>query len=116
MVFAQKFNGFDVEIIKLLMLVIEQSIIEACRSVVGGEQWWKKEHVVTEFVNQFFLPDKKNPDWKKGVPHSWIRQEWHTALISIHRYITCKGIFSLIYIYHIRLLMHLNEYCPLNMP
>jgi hypothetical protein len=38
-----------------------------------------------EFVNQCLLPDKKNPDWRKGVPHSWIRQEWHTALIIIHR-------------------------------
>jgi hypothetical protein len=74
MVFAQNFDGFEVEIGKLLMLVTEQSIAKACRLVVGGERWWKKEHVVTEFVNQFLLPDKKNPDWRKGVPHSWIRQ------------------------------------------
>jgi hypothetical protein len=116
MVFAQNFDHFEVEIRKLLMLVTEQSIIEACRLVVGGERWWNKEHVVTEFVNQFLLPDKKKPDWRKGVPHSWIRQEWHTALIIIHRYITCKGIFSLIYIYRIRLLMHLNKDYPLNLP
>jgi hypothetical protein len=116
MEFAQNFDGFEVEIEKLLMLVTEQSIAKACRLVVGGERWWKKEHVVTKFVNQFLLPDKKNPDWRKGVPHSWIRQEWHTALIIIHRYITCEGRFSLIYIYHIRLLMHLNGDYPLNLP
>jgi hypothetical protein len=92
------------------MLVTEQSIAKACRLVVGGERWWKKEHVVTEFVNQFLLPDKQNLDWRKGVPHSWIRQEWHTALI------ICEGRFSLIYIYHIRLLMHLNGDYPLNLP
>jgi hypothetical protein len=53
--------------------------------VVGGERWWKKEHVVTEFVNQFLLPDRQNPNWNRGVPHSWIQPEWHTALIIIHR-------------------------------
>ena len=116
MVFAQNFDGFEVEIGKLLMLVTEQSIAKACRLVVGGERWWKKEHVVTEFVNQFLLPDKQNPDWRKGFPHSWIRQEWHTALIFIHRYMTCEGRFSLIYIYHIIFLMHLNGDYPLNIP
>jgi hypothetical protein len=116
MEFALNFDGYEVEIGKLLMLVTEQTIAKACRLVVGGERWWKKEHVVTEFVNQFLLPDKQNPNWRKGVPHSWIRPEWHTALIVIHRYITCEGRFSLIYIYHIRLLMHLNGDYPLNLP
>jgi hypothetical protein len=100
----------------MLMLVTEQTIAKACRLVVGGERWWKKEHVVTEFVNQFLLPDKKNLNWRRGVPRSWIRPEWHTALIVIHRYITCEGRFSLVYIYHIRILMHLNGDYPLNLP
>jgi len=84
--------------------------------VGGGERWWNKEHVVTEFLNQFMLPDKKNTNWKRGIPRSWIRPEWHTALIVIHRYITCKGRFSLVYIYHIRILIHLNGDYPLNIP
>jgi hypothetical protein len=116
MEFALNFDGHEVEIGKMLMLVTEQTIAKACRLVVGGERWWKKEHVVTEFVNQFLLPDKQNPNWKRGVPHSWIRPEWHTALIIIHRYITCEGRFSLVYIYHIRILMHLNGDYPLNLP
>ena len=73
MEFSQNFDGFEVEIRKLLMLVTKQTIAKACRLVVGGEQWWKKEDLVTKFVNQFFLPDKKKSDWIKGVPHSWIR-------------------------------------------
>jgi hypothetical protein len=84
--------------------------------VVGGERWWKKEHVVTDFVNQFLLLDKQNPDWRRGIPRSWVRPEWHTALVVIHKYITCKGRFSLIYIYHIRILMHLNGDYLLNLP
>jgi hypothetical protein len=37
-------------------------------------------------------------------------------MIIIHRYITCEGRFSLVYIYHIRLLMHINGDYPLNLP
>jgi hypothetical protein len=116
MEFALNFDGHKVEIGKILMLVTEQTIAKACILVVGGERWWKKEHVVTEFVNQFLLPYNQNPNWRRGVPRSWIIPEWHTALIIIHRYITCKGIFSLVYIYHIRILMHLNGDYPLNLP
>jgi hypothetical protein len=116
MEFALNFDGHEVEIGKMLMLVTEQTIAKACRLVVGGERWWKKEHVVTEFVNQFLLPEKQNPDWRRGIPRSWVRPEWHTALVVIHRYITCEGRFSLIYIYHIRILMHLNGDYPLNLP
>jgi hypothetical protein len=79
---------------KLLMLVNKNIHCQSLQIGIGGERWWKKEHVVMEFVNQFLLPDKRiqigrkefpQLDWKKGVPHSWIRQEWHTALIIIHR-------------------------------
>jgi hypothetical protein len=104
------------EIVRMLILVTEKKIVKACRLVVGGERWWKKEHVVTEFVNQFMLPDKQNLNWKRGVPRSWIRPEWHTALIVIHRYITCEGRISLVCIYHIGILMHLNGDYPLNLP
>ena len=62
MMFAQNFDGFEVVIGKLLMLVTKQSIAKACKLAIGGERRWKKEHVVMEFVNQFLLPDKKNPD------------------------------------------------------
>jgi hypothetical protein len=62
------------------------------------------------------IPEKQNPNWKKGIPHSWVRKEWHTALLIIHRYITCEGRFSLVYLYHIRLLIHINGDYPLNLP
>jgi hypothetical protein len=34
----------------------------------------------------------------------------------IHRYITCEGHFSLVHLYHIRLLIHVNGDYPLNLP
>jgi hypothetical protein len=93
MEFSLNFDGYEVEITKMLMPMIEETISKAYRLVVGGERWWKKEHVVTDFVNQFLLPDKKNLNWRRGVPRNWIRPKWHTSLIIIHRYITCEARF-----------------------
>jgi hypothetical protein len=72
MEFALNFDGHEVKIGKMLMLVTEQTITKACRLVVGGERWWKKEYVVTKFVNQFLLLDKQNLDWRRGIPRSWV--------------------------------------------
>jgi hypothetical protein len=69
-----------------------------------------------EFLNQFLIPEKQNPNSRQGIPHSWVRKEWHTALLIIHMYITCEGRFSLVHIYHIRLLIHVNGDYPLNLP
>jgi hypothetical protein len=65
MLFVENFDGFEVVIGKLLMIVSEHSIAKPCKLSIGAERWWKKEHVIIEFVNQFLLPD-----WKKGVPHN----------------------------------------------
>jgi hypothetical protein len=95
MTFAHNFDGFESLVGKLMMHVIEHSIAKACKLLVYGERWWKKENVVMEFVNQFLIPKNQNPNWSQGIPHSWVRKEWHTALLIIHRYITCEVRFSL---------------------
>jgi hypothetical protein len=62
MEFALNFDGHEVEIDKMMILVTEKTIAKSCRLVVGGKRWWNKEHVLTEFVNQILLPDKQNPN------------------------------------------------------
>jgi hypothetical protein len=55
---------------KLLMHVTEHSIAKDYRLPIYGERWWKKENVVKEFVNQFLVLEKKNPNWIKAIPHN----------------------------------------------
>ena len=62
MISAKNFDGFEVVIGKLLMMVTEHSIARACKFPFGRERWWKKENVVMEFINQFLIPEKKNPN------------------------------------------------------
>jgi hypothetical protein len=42
MIFTQNFDGFEVVIGKLLMMVTEHSIARARRLPISGESWWKK--------------------------------------------------------------------------
>jgi hypothetical protein len=83
---------------------------------VYGERWWKKEMLPVEIVNQFLLLECQIPNWSQGIPQNWMKKEWQTALMIIRRYITCDGWFSLVHLYHIRLLMHLNGDSPLCLP
>jgi hypothetical protein len=69
-----------------------------------------------EFINQFLIPERQNPNWSQGIPHNCVRKEWHTFLMIIHRYITYEGRFSLVHLYHIRSLIHVNGENPLNLP
>jgi hypothetical protein len=57
------------------MMVTEHSIERACKFPIGGERWWKKENVVMEFMNQFLILEKQNPNWKKGIPNSWVKKD-----------------------------------------
>jgi hypothetical protein len=116
MIFAHNFDGFETVVGILFMHVTEHSIAKACKLPVYRERWWKKENLVMEFVNQFLILEKQNPNWSQGIPHSWVRKEWHIAMLIIHRYITCEGIFSLVHLYHIRLLVNVNGDYPLNLP
>jgi hypothetical protein len=69
-----------------------------------------------EIVNRFLLPEHQSPNWSQGIPHNWMKKEWKIGLMIIRRYITCEWRFSLVHLYHIRLLMHLNAGSPLCLP
>jgi hypothetical protein len=68
------FDGFETVVGKLLIHVTKHSITKTCRLPVYGERWWKKETLVMEFVNHFFIPERQNPNWSQGIPHNWVRK------------------------------------------
>jgi hypothetical protein len=74
-IFAHNFDGFETIVGKILMHVTEHPIEKACRLLVYEERWWKKETLVMEFVNHFLIPERQNPNWSQGIPHSWVRKE-----------------------------------------
>jgi hypothetical protein len=61
MIFAQNFDGFEVVIRKLLMMVNEHSIARSCKLPIGGERWWKKENVGYGIRESVLNPKKIEP-------------------------------------------------------
>ena len=55
-------------------------------------------------------------NWKKGIPRSWLVHPWDEIVYIIQKFITYEGRFSIVYIYHIKLLQHLRGDCEINMP
>jgi hypothetical protein len=65
----------------------------------------------------FLLRNRENDlNWPTGVPRIWLKDPWKDIAFLIQKYISCEGKFSFIFLYHIRLLAHLNEANPLNFP
>ena len=54
--------------------------------------------------------------WKKGVPRSWLIHPWDEVAHVIQKFITCEGRFSVMYLYHIKLMQHLRGDCEINIP
>ena len=41
---------------------------------------------------------------------------WDEVAYVIQKFLTCEGIFSVIYLYHIKLMQHLRGDCEINIP
>jgi hypothetical protein len=62
------------------------------------------------------LRNMRRLNWTSGVPRIWLKDPWKDLAFLIQKFITCEGRFSLIFLYHIKLLMHLKGEKPLNIP
>jgi hypothetical protein len=50
------------------------------------------------------------------VPRSWLQHPWDELVYIIQKFVTCEGRFSIVYLYHIKILQHLKGEKILNMP
>ena len=55
-------------------------------------------------------------NWTYGVLRIYLKDTWKDLAFLIQKFLTCEGRFSLIFLYHIKLLMHLKGEKPLNIP
>ena len=54
--------------------------------------------------------------WKKGVPRSWLIHPWDEVAYIIQKFLTYEGIFSVIDLYHIKLMHHLRGDYEISIP
>jgi hypothetical protein len=51
----------------------------------------------------------------KGISISLVKPRWHSLLLILKQFVTCEGRYGLVFLYHIRLLMHFIGF-DLDMP
>jgi hypothetical protein len=51
----------------------------------------------------------------KGISISLVKPRWHSLLLILKKFVTCKGQYGLVFLYHICLLMHFTSF-DLDMP
>jgi hypothetical protein len=114
--FAESFNGQWARITNLAMQFTEESIVVACNLPTDGERWFKNKLITGGDVNQFLNPEHRDPNWAKGIPRDWIVDEWMEALLMLKRFITCEGRYSIVFLFHLRFLLHLAGIKRMNLP
>jgi hypothetical protein len=65
---------------------------------------------------QFLKADHQHPDWKKGIPRNYIKEEYHPMITSLQRFVTCEGRYVVTFIYHLRLLLHFEGGPEIDFP
>jgi hypothetical protein len=51
-------------------------------------------------------PEHLDPDWKKGISKSWIKEEYWMMLACLNFFLTCEGRYVVTFLYPLRLLLH----------
>ena len=107
--FARSFRDKDnqVEIGDLKFTVTESSIAQATSLPQTGEIWFKNRSV----QDQQWKKILKNPGmdtsiFTKGIPVTYVKEEWTTLLLLVHKFFTCEGRFGVLYVYHAKVMMH----------
>ena len=113
--FTQGFFKDIVTFDTLKFELTEELITEATGIARDGELWFKK--VAFTFNPKYFpLPEVEALDWGKGVQLDKFKPEWKEVIGILQSYITCEGIFSLVFKYHVIFLQHLNQQSKMNLP
>jgi hypothetical protein len=115
--FAYSFDGEKATVGNFTLRVTEDSLALIIGLPQTGEKYFKTKHFKDKSWVPFISRSRvASVNWKKGIPRSWLVHPWDELAYLIQKFITCEGRFSIIYLYHIKLLQHLRGDCEINMP
>ena len=128
--FFQRINGFNLEVsyqfaqgfdkdtvlFDTVKFELTRELITEATCIAGDGEIWFKKIPFTFNPKDFLLPEVKTMYWGKGVQLDKFNPEWREAIGILQSYITCEGIFSLVFKYHVRFLLHLNQQFRMNLP
>ena len=112
-------QGFDHRVTwfwDIVMEVTEKAVVEATWSPQSSEKWFKKQKLPIADHNWFLKKKYRDADWSKGVPRSWLKDEWKKPLIVLQQYMNYEGRYNLTFTYHIRILQHFAQGKEMDFP
>jgi hypothetical protein len=115
--FALKFKKNKVKIGGMEFDINEDVISEAIGLPNIGEKYFKIKHFQEKSWVPFVMRSRVSSiSWKNGTQRSWLVHPWDELVYIIQNFVTCETRYSIIYLYHIKLLQHLRGDCMINLP
>ena len=102
--FASTFDGSRAQVGNLILSISEEYISQVTGLPQTGEKWFKKQYMEEKSWTPYINKSRKVCNWVNGVSRSWLKSPWDEIAYLIQKYVTCEGRYSLIFLYHIRIL------------
>jgi hypothetical protein len=112
--FTLSFDGCRAKVGDVQLEITEEFLSEATGLPLTGKKWFKNSKL-EEVPWSLFVTSRKIQCCDKGMPISLLKDRWHGLLAVLRQFVTCEGCYGLVFLYHIRLLMHFIGF-QLNMP
>jgi hypothetical protein len=115
-VFVKLYDGNKACVRSLEIIVDESTISIATDLPRSGQSWFKM--ITTKNLNfiTYLKVEFRNVAWKKSMPVSHLEDEWQDLFKGIQLYITSKGRYDKLMLYHFKLLDHFTGKTLLNLP
>jgi len=88
----------------LKLTIIEDTIVEVVGLPSTGEKYFKGIVMDRGIYQKFLKPEHLDLDWMKVISIGWIKEEYCTMLVYLHKFLTCKGRYAITFIYHLNIL------------
>lgn len=78
--FAKGFDGEKVRFKTMVLRVTEDSIAKVTGLPTEDEKWFKRTTLKPFDFNHLLVSDHRDPDWRKGIPCIWVKQEFRDLI------------------------------------
>ena len=114
--FSKTFDGNKAYVGSFEIIVDEASIAAETSLPRSGQSWFKTTATKNLNFRAYLKEEFRNDAWKKSMPVSHLEDEWQNLFKGIQLYITSKGRYDKLMLYHFKLLDHFTGKTLLNLP
>ena len=68
--------------------------------------WFKGQVIIGGDLNTLLKYGQRDPNWAKGIPSSYLKNEWAEVVKLIKIYLTCERRYNVVFIYHMIFIFH----------